>query len=131
MKSESDYFSLCNVCAYKSCPEAHGSQWPYLGVGLVHLGDGDGEGLEAEAVAEGGDAGGEALEQALLAAALEERVVEDEAGEQRVEFADVLGPREAVGPVAQAAEVALVQLGARGSRMSLRMNDFAQIGVNF
>ncbi len=84
----------------------------------MHLGDGDGEGLEAEAVAEGGDAGGEALEQVLLAAALEERVVEDEAGEQRVEFADVVGPREGVGPVAQAGDVALVELGEGRSGMS-------------
>ncbi len=66
------------------------------------------ESLEAEAVAEGKgeDAGGEAMEQVLLAAALEERVVEDEAGEQRL--ADVPGTGKGVGPVAQASDVALL-----------------------
>ena len=66
--------------------------------------------LEAEAVAEGEgeDAGGKAMEQVLLAAALEERVVDDEAGEERL--ANVPGTGEGVGPVAQASDVVLLMV---------------------
>jgi len=76
----------------------------------VHFGNGHGQRLQAEAEAVGGYAVGEAAYERLLGGALEDGVVEDEAGDQRVELADVVGPGEGVGPVAQRADVALVEV---------------------
>ncbi len=76
----------------------------------MHFGNGHGQRLQAEAEAVGGYAVGEAANERLLGRSLQDGMIEDEAGDQRVELADVIGPGEGVRPIAQRADVALVEV---------------------